>query len=158
MTDRLVSAYAARAKLNVVLNPVITALNLPLTPDDLRARLVTMPIASAQAIQVQVVDSDPERAALIANEIARQLVLQSPQTDDETQQTFLRNQLTDLQQKITSGQTQIETLQDQIATMTSAADIADARTRLNTLDEQVNTWQESYAKLVGAAIPARPIK
>jgi capsular exopolysaccharide synthesis family protein len=154
VTDRLVAAYAELATRNLILTPTITELNLPFTPDDLRARVVTTQLSSAQAIDIHVVDEDPNRAAMIANEIARQLVLQTPKSDDADSQSFIRDQLVDLQQKITTGQSQIVALQDQIATLTSAADVADAQQRLTTLQAQVDTWQQSYAKLVSASGPS----
>lgn len=155
VTDRLVSAYAELAKRDLVLKPVIETLRLPFTPDGLRSRMVTAPVASTQLVDISVVDEDPVRAAAIANEIARQLVLQSPDTSkgDNTQE-FINGQLADLQAKITDGQSRIVTLQDQIAAMSKASEIADAQQRLNALQAQVNAWQESFAKLVVASEPS----
>ncbi len=61
--DRLVPAYAELAKRDPVLLATIQTLNLPLTPNDLRARLLVAPVPRAPLIDIAVVDADPARAA-----------------------------------------------------------------------------------------------
>jgi polysaccharide biosynthesis transport protein len=155
--DRLVPAYAELAKRDPILLATAQALNLALTPDELRLRLLVLRVPSAPLIDIIVVDSDPSSAAAIANEIARQVVLQSPASSqqDQTSQAFIQQQLTDLQRKISSGQEEMIAIQNQIATLTSAADIEDARRKLAALEAQVESWQSSYARLVAAAEPSK---
>ncbi len=155
--DRLVPAYAELAKRDPVLLATIQTLNLPLTPNDLRARLLVAPVPRAPLIDIAVVDADPARAAAIANEIARQVVLQSPapSQQDQSGQAFIQQQLGDLQAKITRGQAEITALQNQIAGMISASDIEEARRKLAAQEAQVESWQTSYARLIGAAEPSK---
>lgn len=155
ISDRLVPSYAELAKRDPVLDAVVTQLALPYTADGLRARLLVSPVPATQLIDIKVVDADPAAAAAIANAIASQVILQSPDTapQDETQ-AFIQEQLVDLQGKIRNGQQQILELQNQIALLTSAADVFDAQTRLDTLQAQVDAWQESYATLVASAEPS----
>lgn len=155
ITDRLASAYAELARRDPVLSAVRDTLGLPLQPDDLRARLLVSPVPRTQLVDIMVVDEIPERAAAIANEIARQLVLQSPNnTPEDATQEFIQAQLIDLQQKITTTQAEIAQLQDDMAAMTSAADVAEAQQRLTTLQAQVDSWQQSYANLVRTVEPS----
>lgn len=157
VTDRLVSTYAELTKRDPILNAAARSLNLPLTAGELRTRLLVTRVQSAPLFDIVVVDSDPQRAAAIANEIARQVVLQSPATSQQDQNTqdFIRRQLADLQQKILTGQAEILALQDQIATLSSAQDIDEAKRKLSAQDAQVESWQSSYARLVGAAEPSK---
>ena len=155
VTDRLVPAYAELAKRDPLLRAVIQTLGLPFTPSDIRARLVVSPVPQTQLIDISVVDDDPVRAAAIANEISRQLVLQSPDTSQaDIRQSFIETQLMDLQAKISGAQSRAQQLQDGIATMTSAADIAEAQQQLQIVQTQIDTWQQSYAGLISAAQPS----
>jgi capsular exopolysaccharide synthesis family protein len=155
ITERLVPSYAERARRDPVLSAVAESLNLPLSAADLRARLLVTPVPSTQLIDISVVDSDPELAATIANEIARQLVLQSPaeNTEDDAQ-VFLKAQLEDLRAKISNAQGVASRLQDEIAALTDASDITDAQQRLNAVEAQINSWQQSYAALVASDEPS----
>ncbi|HEX5165600.1 MAG TPA: polysaccharide biosynthesis tyrosine autokinase [Thermomicrobiales bacterium] len=156
ITDQLVPVYQELARRDRVLNAVSSSLGLPYDADDLRARLMVQQVSGTQLIDIKVVDADPELAAAIANEIARQLVLQGPdETDTDDSQQFVQAQLADLQAKITSGQIQIETFEEQVSGSTSAADVFDAQARLDALNAQVNTWQASYAALIANAEPSK---
>ena len=123
----------------------------------MRLRLLVTRVPSAPLIDIVYIDSDPQRAAMIANEIARQVVLQSPtrSQQDEAAQDFVLQQVADLQKKITEGQTDLVSLQNQIATQTSASDIEDTKRKLTALDAQIESWQASYARLVSAAEPSK---
>jgi capsular exopolysaccharide synthesis family protein len=156
ISDQLVPVYRELAKRDRVLDAVSSSLGLPYNADDLRARLLVQQVPGTQLIDIKVVDADPQLAAAIANEIARQLVLQGPdESEKEDTQQFIQAQLADLQEKITNGQIQIEDLEDQISESTSAADVVDAQARLDALNAQVNGWQGSYATLSASAEPSK---
>ena len=147
--DRLVTVYGEMATRNQVLEAVIETLELPYTPDGVRARLHVRATPSTQLVDITVIDSDREVAAAIANEVARQLALTSPgPTADQDTQRFLTDQLNDLQFKISDAQDEIESLEASKLEMTSAADIFDADQRLGVLNAQVGSWQDTYATLV----------
>lgn len=154
--DRLVPTYAELAKRDPILIATAETLGLPLTPEQLRLRLLVTRVPMAPLIDIAVIDGDPQRAMLLANEIARQVILQSPTSVQEDQaQVFIRQQLADLQKKVSDGQEEIARQQESIAALTSAADIDEARRRLSTLEAQVESWQGSYARLVSQAEPSR---
>ncbi|MGN6359068.1 MAG: nucleotide-binding protein [Thermomicrobiales bacterium] len=155
--QQLVPTYAAIAQRDPVLLATAQALNLPLTPDELRARLVVTPVKYVPLIDISVVDSDPVRAAAIANEVARQLALKSPSpsAQDVSSQQFIQNQLNDLQKKISDAQTASAKLQDQIGTLTSASDIDEANRKMAALQEQILSWQTTYGQLLASVQPSR---
>jgi succinoglycan biosynthesis transport protein ExoP len=155
ITDQLVPAYVEIGKRAPVLNKTIEALNLPFSTDQLQSMVLIRQVQHAPLIDVSVVDSNPERAAAIATEIGRQIVLQSPSPSqqDEATQAFIQTQLNDLKSKISDGQSQIESLQNQISHLASAAEVSDAQRQLDVLNEQVNGWQASYANLLQSVTP-----
>jgi polysaccharide biosynthesis transport protein len=155
--QQLVPTYAEIAQRDPVLLATTQALNLPLTPDDLRARLVVTPVKYVPLIDISVVDSNPARAAAIANEVARQLALKSPSpsAQDVNSQQFIQNQLNDLQKKISDAQAASAKLQDQIGTLTSASDIDEANRKMAALQEQILSWQTTYGQLLASVQPSR---
>lgn len=156
ISDQLVPVYRELATRDPVLNAVIASLQLPVTVDSLRSRLLVQQVPQTQLIDIKVVDSDPHVAAAIANEVARQLVLQSPgDPDQDEKQRFIQSQLADLQSKITNAQKEITELEDTMAGLSSAAQVADAQTRLAALNAQVDTWQASFATLVSSSEPSQ---
>ena len=155
VTDRLVTVYGELATRDPVLEAVINNLELPLTPDDLRARILVTASPATQLIDIVVVDADPAIGAAIANEVARQVALTSPgpNTDSEMQR-FLTDQLADLQSKIVAAQTEQQDIEGSLQGMTSAADIYDAEQRIGVLDAQIENWQETYGVLLTQLEPS----
>lgn len=155
ITDRLVPTYVEISRRDPVLSAVAISLDLPLSAADIRARLLVTRVPGTQLIDITAVDTDPFIAAAIADEVARQLVLQSPPpvTTNESQE-FVRQQLTDLQTKITAAQQDIIEIQRSIETMTSATEIFDAQQEIDTISLRVDTWQSAYITLVGSTEPS----
>jgi len=156
ISQQLVPVYIQLAKRDPVLNTVSETLGIPYSADFLRSRLLISPVPGTQLIDIKVIDADPQLAASIANEIARQMVLQSPgDPKEEETQLFIQSQLTDLQTKIENGQAEIEELEEKIGSSTSAAEVAETRLRLESLQAQVNAWQQSYVALVASSEPSK---
>ncbi len=155
ITDRLVTIYGDLATRDPVLEAVVTNLQLALTPDDLRARMLVKAVPATQLIDITIIDSDPVVAAAIADEVARQIALASPgpNTDSETQR-FLTDQLSDLQAKIIAAQDELKTTETSMLGMTSAADIYDAQQRIDLLNAQIESWQQTYGVLLTQLEPS----
>jgi capsular exopolysaccharide synthesis family protein len=154
-TDRLVTVYGELAAREPVLDAVIDALKLNIDAAQLRARMLVEPSPSTQLIDITVLDTNPDAAAAIANEIARQLVLTSPgPTTDSRTQEFVQNQLGDLQAKIAAAQEEVADLETSMLGMTSAADVYDAQQHREALNAQIDSWQETYGVLLGQLEPS----
>ena len=70
-TNRLlVSTYGEIAKSRLVLDQVIKNLKLDATSSSLRNKINVSLVKNTEIIQISVTDQDPERAAIIANELA----------------------------------------------------------------------------------------
>ena len=104
-----------------------------------------------QLLRINVVETDPFLAQAIANEIANQLILQGPVSEQQAQaaaeREFLQQQLVALRQQILTGQ---KTVQDLTARTTIENDpdaLKDLNARLFAMQDKVDTWQRNYASL-----------
>lgn len=70
-TNRLlVSTYGEIAKSRLVLDSVIESLDLAMTSGGLRSKIDVSLVKNTEIIQLTVTDGDPDRAAVIANQLA----------------------------------------------------------------------------------------
>lgn len=111
----LAQTYAALALTRPVLAETIERLALPFNEEQLRTRVTAVAPANTQLITIGVEDSDPGRAANIANTIGNVLADQNAVRDRQRYAEPLAN----WQQQIDTSSAEIETLQTQLA----AADV-----------------------------------
>lgn len=69
--QQLIGTYAEIAKSKVVINKVVSDLGNTMSPGELRSKISVTLLNNTAVIKVAVRDTDPERAALIANEMAK---------------------------------------------------------------------------------------
>ncbi|MZQ96242.1 MAG: capsular biosynthesis protein [Acidaminobacter sp.] len=69
--QQLIGTYAEIAKSNAVVNQVVSDLGNNLSPGELRSKMSVTLLNNTAVIKVAVRDTNPERAALIANEVAK---------------------------------------------------------------------------------------
>lgn len=69
--QQLIGTYAEIAKSNAVVNKVVSDLKNILSPAELRSKVSVTLLNNTAVIKVAVRDTNPERAALIANEVAK---------------------------------------------------------------------------------------
>jgi len=124
----LAQVYGELALRRPITQAVIDRLGLQMGPDELSEMIQTSVIPSAQLLEIFVLDVHPQRAQLLANAIAEQLILQSPGGGGSEQERdkFIRAQLQDLQGKIEDAKTKIKALEDKLESLTSAVEIAEA--------------------------------
>src|SRR5512133_3422228 len=95
IASQLASIYADMANREPIQVKTMEALKIDWLPS-YQARV----IPNTQLIEIAVTDTNPQRAQIIANELANQLKLQSPGTgssETEQQQAFIQGQLSSLQ-------------------------------------------------------------
>jgi len=147
--QQLASIYATLAMREPIRDAVKTALGLNALPD-----YAARAVPNNQLIEISVTDTSPERAQIVTNEIARQLILQSPSSSEQTEQAradFVAGQLDFLQGRIEEIQAQIADLQVQMSEMVSASDLADAQDTLDTLQTSLLTFQTNYASILSSS-------
>jgi len=109
-------------------------------------------VPNSQLLEIWVNDTNPVRAQAVAAELARQLILRSPTTnqpDNQGRQQFIQNQLDDLQGQIKSTQDEIEKLKSELGNLNSARQIAEKQTEISTLENKLSLLQSNYATLLG---------
>ncbi len=175
--QRVADTYAQLLQQRPVLEQVIANLNLRMDPDSLKGKLAISEIGDTNLLQLAVTDSDPQRAADIANEIVHVFIEQNVAVQDVRYSDSLDNlksQMDLVQKDITDTQAALDQLTANVAVATLTPDSAQERNRLQSL---IADYRNSYAILldryeqirlaqaqatdrvsvVEAALPGRPI-
>lgn len=146
LAEQLASTYAEIARREPVREATMRALGLNSLP---QYSAVAQPQSSI--IRITVTDVNPLRAQAVANELGRQLILQSPTAvdpEEEERQQFVTEQLGRLQSQINQTQSEIERLQETLGSLTSARQIQDTQSQINSLQTVLNTLQSNYNGLL----------
>jgi non-specific protein-tyrosine kinase len=148
-SQTLADVYASSAVREPVLAGTLKALNLDWSWEALRERVSTRVPQNLPVIEISVVDTDPARAQQFAGAIAEQIIAQSAAAENSASQDrqFTRAQISDLRAKITAAQKQVHVLDDELSKASSARDLAERRSRIDALNVQISTWQQTYATL-----------
>jgi len=109
-------------------------------------------VPDTQLLEIQVIDTDPLRAAAVANEVANQLREKSPANNPESDQAerndFIQRQLDELEVNIDAAKAEMIRLQEQLAGMFSAREIADTQNQIAALQQKLNVYQSNYGQLM----------
>ena len=135
-SQKLALTYAELVTTRTILDEVVAKLDLPKTP----SVNVSM-VSSTQLMRITVSDSDPARAAAVANELAEQLILQSPsapQRQQEAYRDYVYQQLADLQDEMDSLSKAIVTERESTGDMD----------RIARLEAELNTRRANYSSLL----------
>jgi capsular polysaccharide biosynthesis protein len=153
ISQQLAQTYVQLVRRQPVLQAAIEALGLNVEWQGLAEQVNVNLVAGTQLIQISVQDTDPQRAKALADEIARQLILQSPTPGEQEQaqhSQFVRQQLESLKVQIADAEKQIQELQQRLALENSARGIQDIQNQITVIQERVTTWQGNYASLLGS--------
>jgi capsular exopolysaccharide synthesis family protein len=108
---QLARIYIELAETRPVLEDTISALNLDMSVGELRAAIEPSMVTDTSFVILKVTDKDPERAALIANTLADQLIAHSPSNPSEEDRTLVE----EYRSRISDLNGQIATLDQQMA-------------------------------------------
>ncbi len=145
IASQLASIYADMAKREPVQTATMEALGISWLPN-YQVRVVP----NTQLIEISVTDTNPQRAQIIANELANQLMAQSPALSDNEsgqRQEFIKQQLSSLETQIQETENKIEELQKGLVGLNSASQISRTETEINDLTDKLNTLRDSYASM-----------
>jgi capsular exopolysaccharide synthesis family protein len=150
LTGTLAEAYSELAVRGPVIQTVIENLGLQTSPEGLATQINTRVNTGARLLEIQVVDTNPETAALIANALADELVRRSPGSGSTApeQQAFVAGQIEELRVKIDDISSQIAELTAALSELTSAAEINEAEGRIEALEQVKSRYQTTYAELL----------
>jgi len=144
IAQQLAGIYADMAKREPIQNATMQALGIDWLPQ-YQARV----IPQTMLIEISVTDTNPQRAQIIANEVANQLILQSPAingtTDTGVQQEFVAEQLSSLQNQIRETENNIEELQKALPALNSASQIANTEKAIQAQTDKLNSLRLNYS-------------
>lgn len=149
LSRELAATYADLAMRAPVANGVMAALGL----EELPEYRVAIQYES-RMIVISVTDTNPERASAVANELANQLILQTPtsvERSDQQRQAFINQQLDTMQAEIIRLSAEIDQKQTELQRLTSATQIEDAQAEIIGLESKLSLLQGNYATLLASS-------
>lgn len=170
ITTQLATYYSNIALREVVRTSTMEALGLNWLPG-----YTAHVLPNSQLIEIIVTDTDPQRAMLVANELANQLIKQTPsnpELQEAKNQQFIEEQLELLQTQIKATIEEIANKEEELGGLNSAREIASTQQEISILNQKMLTLQTNYASLLGsstgkalnsltvvesAGVPTRPV-
>jgi non-specific protein-tyrosine kinase len=146
----LAQSYSDLARREPVLRATLDALGLDWDWPVLQNMVSSRWVAGTSLLEISILDTDPQRAKILVEELTNQLILRSPAGNDperEAERQFIGTQLADLKSNIQKSQEEIKRLNTVIAEANSARAIQDARTQQTALQSQITEWQATYSQL-----------
>lgn len=147
IAQQLAQIYADMAQREPIQQATMDALGIDWLP-----QYQSRAVPNAQMVEISVTDTNPKRAQLIANELAQQLINQSPAIGGDTEtgirQEFIREQLSSLQDQIQETEKKLEELQSSLVGLNSASQIANIESDIKSQTEKLNSLRENYASFL----------
>jgi len=144
--ERLGATYQQLVGTDPVLTAVIQNLSLPITLPELRDMVSASAVTGTQLLKVSVSDTNPERAATIANAVATEfsqsIARQTTELTSSSRQA-IDKQITDTEAQIASVSAQIQSLEQ-----SETASSADTQAQIASLRVSLNQLQNSYGNLL----------
>jgi len=143
--------YADIAKRFPVVQGAIDELGLGESWQDLRKRIEVNLVQGTQLLEIATVATTRQEATMIADEIARQLILLSPsnaQRQDEETKQYQAGRIETLKAKIQSGEEKLAELEAINIDEDSTREITEIQAEINTLAGLINEWEANYNTLI----------
>jgi non-specific protein-tyrosine kinase len=152
-SQRLAQAYADMARREPILRATTETLALEIDWSLLQGRVSANPVPNTQLLEISIRDADAQRAKFVADEVTRQLILQSPTTTSldprhEAKRIFVENQLEELQARINIAQQRMQDLEATLALELTAEGVQKRQQEIDALQNKLTTWQDTYASLL----------
>ncbi len=149
----LARTYADIVRRQPVLQGAVEALDLSIPWQKLRGQVQVDLVGDTQLLEITVeAEGSPENARAIADEIARQLILQSSAALQKpgagVNRVFAQEQLTTLQANIEAGQAKLKELETAMAAAPSTREKQALHDEISALESLIVDWQTNYARLV----------
>jgi succinoglycan biosynthesis transport protein ExoP len=146
-SQQLAQTYSDLIKREPILSKTAAALGFPDQWRSLQAQVSVELVPGTQLMEIKVTDTDPQRAKLIADELATQLVATvAGYRPQDSNREFIQTQAASLPPKIEAAQAEIQKLEIDMSSAFSARQIQDIQNRINTLEGQINDWQATFAQ------------
>ena len=146
LSQQLAGTYADLVQRGPVREQTMAALGLTSLPE-----YSARPLPNLLLLEISVVDIDPQRAKAVADELANQLVLQSPTSpkpEEQEQEAFINDQLASLQANIRLTESEITAKQVELESAFGALEIGELQGEIAALQTKLSTLQSNYAALL----------
>ncbi len=145
--QQLAQTYSELIKREPILKATARALGFEEEWRSLQGQIAVSLVPNTQLMEIKVIDTDPRRAQLIADELARQLIssVEKARPQDSNRE-FIQEQANSLPPKIKAAQEEIQKLEADLAQAFSARQIQEIQNQIAILQNQINTWQATYAQ------------
>lgn len=147
----LLNAYSVFVRRQFILEPVIEDLNLGISYFEMNEMLFVEVNWEASLLELTIVDFDPNRAAVIANRLAQEVVDQSAAgAVNIGDPGFVNRQIENLQNQIDELQNRYNELIAEAATLTSAFEISQNLNEQETTQRTLQSLQTLYAQYLNS--------
>lgn len=146
--QQLAETYAVIAKYNETLEAAVREGNLPMSPGQLGGAISTRIVPNTSLLIITVTYNDPVLAADMANEVARQLIANSPTnlTPEQQSQIDIANaEIERLRQELSQLRLQLSTIDSQLESATSPDELLRLREERNLIVAQINQSSSTIA-------------
>lgn len=153
-SQQLAQSYAEIIRREPIMRATVSTLGLNIDWRALQQQVTVNLVPNTQLFEIRVTNNNPLMAKTIVDEIARQLILQSPTTlnsQQENQGAFIERELADLQTNITTLRQQIKDLNDTLELEVTTEGIQDRQRDINFLQTRLDSLQRTYASLLDAS-------
>lgn len=151
LATALARYYNEMVRREPTLRPVQEKLKLPFPWQYIGERMLyTNMVANATLLEVQITDTNAERAALIANSIGEQLIANSPAAPGKVreQQDALQVQINESYAKSEELKKQVEDLRAQSLKVNSASEATEVNEKLTQVTASLEAEQKIYRELL----------
>ncbi len=150
-SQSLGTSYAEMLKREPVLRATVNALGIGIEWTDLQSRMTVKLVQNTQLLEIHVTDLSPYTAKALADELAQQLILQSPSTlnqDQEVQTKFIKTELAELQDSINLTRQQIKDKRSLLDLEVSADGVRELQKEIDFLQARLDNLQRAYASML----------
>jgi capsular exopolysaccharide synthesis family protein len=160
VSQHAAATYSGIARRQPVLQSTVDALGLPFNWRELQSRVLVIRSEGSLILELRVTDTEPQRAQAIANELASQLILQSPTAADLRQlgqrRQFIREQLDKLQADIQQAESVMTQKQAALKKEVSARGVLDLQDEIRALETKLSNWRNGYALFLNSSDVKKP--
>lgn len=146
LSQQLAETYADLAYRRPVREQTMAVLGLEWLPE---YHAVTLP--NRQLLEISVIDTDPQRAKAVADELAHQLILGSPtapKPEEQERENFINGQLASLEAHIEKTEADIVAKQTELESAFGALEISEIQNEIAALQVKLSSLQSNYAALL----------
>lgn len=145
LTQELANTYIELARRQPVRDATMKALGIEWLPEYWVA-----PVANTHLIEIAVLDTDPLRTQRVADELAKQLIRQSPGVNQEQldREESIARRLDSLEEQMLQTENEVTQRQNDLAQLISASEIEQTESEVRALQGKLNELQKIYNDLL----------